>query len=147
MLQRDKSRCGIIIWSLSNETATGIERNKVLLKMAGLCRSLDSTRLVSSAFDHFKYKGQKMIIDDSLAYALDVLATNKYMGWYMPWPAEPGNVTLESKFNKPIIMSEFGVEANFGIHGADDNANLWPEEYQEKVYRDNINMLSKIPFL
>ena len=46
-----------------------------------------------------------------------------------------------------MIVSEFGAEAKYGIHGTDDNANLWTEEYQEKVYRDNIAMFSKIPFL
>ncbi|RWY53862.1 TraR/DksA family transcriptional regulator [Mucilaginibacter gilvus] len=30
--------------------------------MASNCRDLDSTRLVSSAFDHFKYEGNKIII-------------------------------------------------------------------------------------
>jgi beta-glucuronidase len=147
MIQRDKNRCSIIIWSLSNETAPSPDRNRVLTDMAAICRRMDPTRLLSSAFDHFKYEGNKIIIDDSLSNVLDVIAANKYMGWYMAWPKEPGNVIWKSSFNKPLIMSEFGGEAKYGNHGTADTANLWNEEYQEQLYKDNITMFLKIPFL
>lgn len=147
MVARDKNRCGIIIWSLSNETAPSADRNKVLKEMASICRNLDSTRLVSSAFDHFNYDGNKIIIDDELSNSLDVLAANKYMGWYARWPSKPGNVVWESKFNKPVIMSEFGAEALYGQHGPSDDMSLWTEEYQEQLYKDNITMFKNVPFL
>lgn len=147
MIERDKNRCGIIIWSLSNETAPGTERNATLAQMAKDARALDSTRLISSAFDHFKYSGNEILIDDPLSESLDVLAANKYMGWYAKWPAGPGNVVWKSKFNKPLIISEFGAEALYGNHGAKDTASLWTEEYQEQLYKDNISMFKKIPFL
>lgn len=147
MVTRDKNRCGIIIWSLSNETAPSADRNRVLKNMANICRGLDSTRLISSAFDHFKYQGDKITIDDELSQSLDVIAANKYMGWYTKWPDQPGNVIWESKFNKPLIISEFGAEALYGQHGPVDNASLWSEEYQEQLYKDNIKMFKKISFL
>lgn len=147
MITRDKNRCGIIIWSLSNETAPSADRDQVLRNMAGICRSLDSTRLVSSAFDHFKYQGNKIIIDDDLSTSLDVIAANKYMGWYTKWPDKPGNVIWESRFNKPFIISEFGGEALYGQHGPADNIGIWSEEYQEQLYKDNIRMFKNIPFL
>lgn len=147
MIERDKNRCGIIIWSLSNETAPGVDRNRVLAQMANDARALDSTRLISSAFDHFKYNGNQITIDDPLSESLDVLAANKYMGWYAKWPAEPGNVIWKSNFNKPLIISEFGAEALYGNHGAKDTASLWTEEFQERLYKDNIAMFNKIPFL
>lgn len=147
MIERDKNRCGIIIWSLSNETAPGTDRNNVLAQMAKDARALDPTRLISSAFDHFKYSGNQILIDDPLSESLDVLAANKYMGWYAKWPAEPGNVAWKSNFNKPLIISEFGAEALYGNHGARDTASLWTEEYQEQLYKDNIAMFNKIPFL
>jgi len=147
MIERDKNRCGIIIWSLSNETAPGPERNATLAQMAKDARALDDTRLISSAFDHFKYSGNQILIDDPLSESLDVLAANKYMGWYAKWPAGPGNVVWKSNFNKPLIISEFGAEALYGNHGAKDIASLWTEEYQEQLYKDNIAMFKKIPFL
>lgn len=147
MVWRDKNRCGVIIWSLSNETNISTERNNVLSEMASLCRKLDDTRLISSAFHQFKSEGNKIIIHDSLSNVLDVLAVNKYMGWYAPWPAGTGNIVWQSSFNKPLIFSEFGGEAKYGVHGSSDIANNWTEEFQEKLYNDNIEMFKKIPFL
>lgn len=147
MIERDKNRCGIIIWSLSNETSPSKERNEILARMADDARLLDSTRLISSAFDHFTYNKNEILIDDPLSESLDVLAANKYMGWYNKWPAEPGNVIWKSKFNKPLIISEFGSEALYGNHGSSDTASLWTEEHQEQLYKYNIEMFKKIPFL
>ena len=44
-------------------------------------------------------------------------------------------------------MSEFGGEALYGHHGSADTASSWSEEYQERVYRDNITMFKNISFL
>lgn len=147
MVSRDKNRCGIIIWSLSNETAPSPDRDKVLKQMASNCRNLDSTRLISSAFDHFKSEGNKIIINDDLSNSLDVLAANRYMGWYSRWPGKPGDVTWQSNFNKPVIISEFGAEALYGQHGPVDDMSIWSEEYQEQLYKDNIAMFKNMPFL
>lgn len=147
MISRDKNRCGIIIWSLSNETAPSPARNEVLTRMAAEARQADPTRLISSAFDHFKYHKNEILIKDSFSLQLDVLAVNKYMGWYHPWPAEPGDVIWRSDFDKPMIVSEFGGEALYGNHGSRDTASLWTEEFQEQLYLDNIEMFRRIPFL
>lgn len=147
MINRDKNRCGIIIWSLSNETAPSPERNATLKQMAADARKADPSRLISSAFDHFKNSKNEILIDDPLSESLDVLAVNKYMGWYQSWPAGPGNVIWKSNFNKPLIFSEFGSEAMYGNHGSKDTASLWTEEHQEQLYKDNIEMFKKIPFL
>ena len=44
-------------------------------------------------------------------------------------------------------MSEFGAEALYGNHGSFDTASSWSEEYQEQLYKDQLAMLKKIPFL
>ena len=147
MIRRDKNRASIIIWSISNETAPAADRDRVLTNMAAACRSLDPTRLVSSAFNHVKMEGNETIINDTLARQLDVFGINRYMGWYAHWPAKPGTMTFKSDFNKPMIMSEFGGEAKYGNHGSADSAGLWNEEYQEQLYKDNIMMFKSIPFL
>ena len=144
MISRDKNHCSIIIWSIANETKQSPDRNKVLANMAGICRSLDNTRLVSSALYQFKIEGNTITIDDPLCNSLDVIGTNRYMGWYQPWPAEPGNVKFITAFQKPIIMSEFGGESKYGQHGTADSAGFWNEEFQEKLYKDNLKMMSGI---
>jgi beta-glucuronidase len=46
---------------------------------------------------------------------------------------------------KPVIMSEFGAEAKYGNHGADNQR--WTEEQQANVYDHQLVMLAKIPQL
>ena len=46
-----------------------------------------------------------------------------------------------------MLISEFGGEALYGQHGAIDVAASWSEEYQEKLYLDNIEMFKNIPNL
>jgi beta-glucuronidase len=147
MITRDKNRCGIIIWSMSNETSPGEARNKSIINMAGLARSIDPTRLIASAFDQIAYNGNTVTVNDTLGKYLDVLSVNEYLGWYKAWPSAPRDIVWRSDFNKPLIMSEFGAEALYGNHGSKDTASLWNEEYQEQVYKDQVLMFRNIPFL
>lgn len=146
-VKRDKNRCGIIIWSMSNETTPGKNRDSVIASVADYCRSLDDTRLISSAFNHVKYVHDTLIINDTLSKKLDVLAVNEYLGWYNAWPSKNGAVVFKSDFNKPLIITEFGAEALYGNHGPADVAGLWSEEYQEQLYKDQIKMFKNISFL
>jgi beta-glucuronidase len=147
MISRDKNRCGVIIWSVSNETTPGPDRNKTLIQLARAAHALDSTRLITSALSHFKVSGNKIIIDDPLCRYLDVIGVNRYMGWYTPWPSTPGDVEWQNPFKKPLIFSEFGAGALYGNHRSADTAYLWTEEYQERVYRDDIVMFRNMPSL
>lgn len=147
MIRRDKNRASIIMWSISNETTPAADRDRGLTNMAATCRSLDPTRLVTSAFNHVKTDGNKTILEDTLSNVLDVVGINRYMGWYKAWPDKPGTMVFESKFTKPVIISEFGGEAKFGNHGTADSAGLWNEEYQEQLYKDNIAMFKNVSFL
>jgi len=147
MVHRDKNRCGIIIWSMSNETSPGTARNAAIINMAAYTRQMDPTRLIASAFDRVDYNGNIVSITDTLSNYLDVLSVNEYLGWYRPWPSKPEEVVWKSAFNKPLIMSEFGAEALYGLHGPSDTASSWSEEYQEQVYKDQVTMLKRIPFL
>ncbi len=98
MIERDKNRSAIILWSLSNETTSSESRDTTLTAMAAHARALDPTRLITSAFNHVAYKGNTVTIDDSLSKVLDVVGVNEYIGWYTPWPAPPNNMV----WKKPI---------------------------------------------
>jgi len=147
MIGRDKNRAAIIFWSLSNETNPGKDRNEVLAKMATFARSLDSTRLITSAFHQFKFDKNTVTVDDPLSNSLDVLAFNQYYGWYRPWNYKPSEIEWKVLFNKPVLISEFGGEALYGNHGPSDTASSWSEEYQEQLYKDQLSMINKIPNL
>jgi beta-glucuronidase len=147
MIQRDRNRCAVIIWSISNETKPAPARDKALTQMAELARSKDDTRLIASAFDQIKYDKNKVTVDDTLSRVLDVVGVNTYIGWYRPWAANPKDYVWSFPFNKPLIISEFGGEALYGNHGSADTASHWTEEYQAKLYENNITMFKNIPFL
>ena len=148
MVQRDQNRSNVIIWSLSNETFSSTPRYNGIANMAKLCRSLDSTRLITSAIAWITFKDSTVLIDDSVNNVLDIISVNEYLGWYRKWPSMPQNMKWMSKYNKPLIMSEFGGEALLGSNiGRKDWASSWSEEYQEQIYKDQLKMFEHIPFL
>ena len=48
----------------------------------------------------------------------------------------------EIPYDKPVIVSEFGGGAKYGLHGAKNQR--WTEEFQENLYIENTAMLDKI---
>jgi beta-glucuronidase len=149
MIRRDRNRCGVIIWSLSNETSPSIpNRNGALTELADHCRMLDSSRLITSVINSQHYENQIMNVGDSLYSKFDFMAINEYLGWYVPWQGIPANTQWKMAYQKPVIISEFGGEAKYGNKtGLPDEANSWREEYQEQIYKDQISMFSNVPNL
>jgi beta-glucuronidase len=101
-------------------------------------------------------------IDDPLAELLDVVGYNQYLGWYYSaWiaqrlPLSEGEIrrivlgsmaefTIDVPSGKPLIISEFGAGAKQGRHG--DEGEIWSEEYQARVYTEQLRMLSRVPAL
>lgn len=146
---RDKNRAAIILWSVANETPINDERNAFLRKLAAHVRSLDSTRLVTAAMMHHEVAGpgatRIAVIDDPFGADVDVLGCNEYIGWYDGLPEKIDRSEWKSIYDKPLVMSEFGADALFGLHG--DAMTRWSEEYQENVFQHQLAMLKKIPFL
>ena len=148
MIARDHNRAALIIYSVANETPVNETRNRFLRQLIQDAHSADPTRLVSAALqDHEQRQGDRIqiSIEDPIANDLDVLGNNEYIGWYTHAVADADQVDWTSKYNKPLIMSEFGGDARFGYHG--DALTRWSEEYQESLYQHQIAMLKRIPFL
>ena len=146
MVARDHNRAAVILWSLSNETPIDPERLVFLQKLAADAHQVDSTRLVTSALNHVTDAGSdKRILDDPIGQSLDVVGLNEYLGWYSGHPEDADRFQWESKFNKPLIISEFGADAPYGRHG--DASQRWTEEYQANLYVHQLGMIRKIPGL
>lgn len=144
MITRDKNRAPIIIWSVANETPVGEARFNFLHHLIKTAKELDQTRLITAATEIHSEKN-KIILSDSLSELLDVIGVNEYIGWYGGTAEDAPMTSWESKYNKPLIISEFGADARFNLHG--DAQTRWTEEYQTNVYVNQIEMLKKIPFL
>lgn len=91
MVMRDKNRCALTFWGMANETQPSGPRNEFLKYLIKSCKDIDSTRLITAAFDLVKFdrNRQVFVMDDPFIKELDVVAINKYMGWYHPWPVKP----------------------------------------------------------
>jgi beta-glucuronidase len=148
IIKRDKNRCNVILWSIANETSPSKERDKTLVALAREVKSLDPTRLVTAAFNNVSYHDGKMELKDSVMKYVDVIGVNEYMGWYTNWPVDPTKVEWLSKFNKPMIISEFGGEAVFNNKiDTSVKASAWSEEYMANIYVNQLKMFKGIPFL
>ncbi len=101
-----------------------------------------------------------VVIDDPLGEVVDIVGYNEYFGWYYSaffaraLGVDEGlmrqamlsimpNIRFANAFRKPMIVSEFGAGAKAGYHS--DQAIIWSEEYQAKVYRAQLAMLSQSP--
>ena len=141
MIRRDHNRCNVIIWSIANETPHSDARDQFLSRLSQKARSLDATRLISMAMEVTAANHHKNRLQDNMNQYVDVISFNQYIGWYRDVNDAP-KMEWEIPYNKPVIISEFGGGAKYGLHGAKNQR--WTEEFQENLYRENCAMLDKI---
>jgi len=145
VITRDKNRASVIIWSMANETPVSEPRLVFIRTLIDMARSMDNTRLISAALEKHQKPNEPltMVLEDPLAEYIDVLGMNEYLGWYDGLPEKIGKVKWEIKYDKPLIVSEFGGGALQGLHG--DKSVRWTEEFQEEIYSETTKMMVKIP--
>ena len=141
MIARDRNRANVIIWSIANETPHGDARERFLAQLAQYARSLDSTRLISMAMEVLSASNYHNKLQDNMNQYVDVISFNQYIGWYRDVNDAP-RMTWEIPYDKPVIVSEFGGGARYGLHG--EANQRWTEEFQENLYKENVAMLDKI---
>ena len=142
LIYRDINRASVIVWSIANETPPSESRDNFLSKLAIHAKSIDNTRLISMAMEvTSSSENYTNILNDNMNEFVDILSINEYIGWYrdiytidkMKWIIP---------YNKPVIISEFGGGAKYGYHGG--NYTRWTEEFQENLYKHNLNMINQI---
>ncbi|PWB27968.1 glycoside hydrolase family 2 protein [Flavobacterium sp. HTF] len=144
-ITRDKNRACIIIWSMANETPISDARNEFIKNLGSHTKSLDNTRLISAALLTQSGADGFGTINDAIGEFLDIIAFNQYLGWYGGNLEDAEKILWKTKYNKPVIVSEFGGDAKAGLHG--EKNERWTEEYQEYLYIQNLKMIEKIPHL
>ena len=141
MIARDQNRANVIIWSIANETPHSAKRDAFLGKLAKHARELDPTRLISMAMEVTGASNYHNILHDNMSDLVDVVSFNQYIGWYRD-VNDASKMTWEIPYDKPVIISEFGGGAKYGLHGPKNQR--WSKEFQENLYRENCAMLDKI---
>jgi beta-glucuronidase len=144
-ITRDKNRAPVILWSVGNETPRSNSRTQFMKKLIDQAREMDSTRLITAATEIHYVNSNTIMIDDPLGKYLDVLGCNEYIGWYDGLPAKADTINWKTDYDKPLVFSEFGGGAKYGLHA--DTSTIWSEEFQANLYKHQINMIKKISFL
>ncbi|KAJ5517039.1 hypothetical protein N7527_008599 [Penicillium freii] len=135
LISRDKNHASVVMWSIANEPASGEDgAHEYFEPLAKLTRELDPTRPIT-----FANVGSATSELDLISDLFDVTCLNRYFGWYSETgdleEAEPALVKelqdWEKKFNKPIIMTEYGADTIAGIHST--LGLPWSEEFQEDM--------------
>ncbi len=141
MIERDKNRANVIIWSIANETPHGDARDKFLSELSTFARSKDNTRLISMAMERSDKSREILSVKDKMSEFVDIISFNQYVGWYDGINEKIDRVRWEIDYEKPVIISEFGGGAPFGRHG--DKSEIWTEEYQADLYAKTLKMIDE----
>jgi beta-glucuronidase len=152
LVLRDRNRASVAFWSVANETPTHDARTRFLRQVIADIRRLDPTRLVTAALNKNVDVGgaregeTRLVVDDPLGGDLDVIALNQYEGWYGPrTPDQVKNVRFVNSYAKPMMMSEFGADALYGVHGPREER--WTEEHQSWIYEVTLPLLERDGFV
>jgi len=152
LISRDQNRASVIVWSVANETPVSEPRTKFLKALVDEARALDGTRLVSAAMEVHSGTMENhpgalpenhKVVDDPFGEYTDLCSFNQYTGWYDGTLDKIDRTTWSIKYNKPVVISEFGADAKQGLHG--DTNTRFTEEYQAELYRRTLPMLERIP--
>jgi beta-glucuronidase len=141
MLERDKNRANVIIWSIANETPPSDPRDTFLSNLAIYARKKDSTRLISMAMERADKSSTTLSVKDNMSKYVDVISFNEYVGWYDGTIEKIDRVKWEIDYDKPLIISEFGGGAVFGNHGS--VTDIWTEENQADLYTKTLKMIDE----
>lgn len=142
MISRDLNRASVIIWSVGNETPVSETRTNFMKELVFEAKKLDNSRLVSAALE-VHYNAELNTIDDPLGAYTDIVSVNEYLGWYIGLPSYCQTASWKTLYDKPLIISETGAGAKGGFHA--DQMTRWSEEYQEWFYKEQVEMMKRMP--
>jgi beta-glucuronidase len=146
LIDRDKNRPSVIMWSLANEPhSTRPEAKPFFRQLYDQAKALDPTRPATVV----SFLGAT---EEAFEFC-DVVCLNRYMGWY----SEPGQIdagcarlsaeldALHELYPKPLILSEFGTDTIPGWHA--QPAEMFSEEYQAEFLARYIELLNSKPYV
>ncbi len=156
MITRDKNHASVIMWCVANEPFPenlNLSEGRVATpgsiplfeEMRDLVKQLDTTRLatvVGVMGGPAEWLG-----------IWDVVCVNRYYGWYTnPGQPEQGARLLgmeldglHQRFNKPILVTEFGTDTYPGMHAVEPE--MFTEEYQVEFLKGYLDTADARDFI
>ncbi len=146
MIERDRNRASVIIWSIGNETGDDPVRTSFRVALGEHVKALDSTRLLSAAMwaraEMEDDRPVGFVVEDPFGEVADVLAINSYIGWYWADVEDLRTCPVTRAWDKPLILSEFGAGMKRGFRGA--SKDRWTEDFGLRIYRETLAWASRI---
>lgn len=142
LIQRDKNRASVIMWSLANEPRSDMkESNKYFKNLVDYVNRVQSpNKLPLTGAIAQEYN------TDHFGQYLDVLMINRYFGWYEDvgstdqiYDKLTGDLhNWIKKFQRPVMVSEYGADSVVGLHRLPDV--IFSEEYQTELMKENFRV-------
>lgn len=145
LIRQQFNRPSICFWGLENEV---VDNDGVMPEFMSdlndLAHAEDPTRLTTQATDK----------SDAENWASDLIAWNRYPGWYFGTKEDMGADldTNHAADTRPMAISEYGIGANIATHvdeatNADKSLNVQTEEYQSLCHESFIEQINARPYL
>ncbi|CAN8020919.1 unnamed protein product [Ixodes persulcatus] len=144
LVQRDKNRPSVIMWSVVNEPQSAKpQADRYFGELVAHVKTLDPTRPVTAALSGHYSK-------DLAGQYMDVIMHNKYAAWY----TDPGSLqvierqtiseyeAMHAHYGKPIMISEYGADAVAGLHA--DPAFVFTEDFQAQLLFHHHNAFDQL---
>jgi beta-glucuronidase len=139
MIDRDKNHPCVVMWSVANEPGSQEEGAYEYFKpLVDLAKKLDPQKRPVTIVTHL----WSLPDNCKVAELVDVLALNRYYGWYVDTgDLEMARIDLRKELiawnkrcpGKPILMTEYGADTVAGLH--DVTPVMFTEEYQVELLR------------
>jgi len=150
LIERDYNHPSVIMWAAGNEPNLVGAKDyydgrafEYWKEIFAYTRELDNTRPITVP------NCQRAGINDPVFEFSDILTINRYYGWYEhPGKLDKALQYLENemdeiynKYEKPIMITEFGADTVTGMHAISDQ--MFSEEYQTKIISMYIELFRK----
>lgn len=147
LIARDKNHACVVMWSISNESATHEEgADKYFEPLFELAKGLDPQKRPVCAVNILMAKPDNCLV----AKYSDVICLNRYYGWYIDHgdiDASMDKLEKELKDwadkypDKPIMFTEYGADTVAGLHSIYEIP--YTEEYQVAIYQKTHEVIDR----
>ena len=154
LIERDQNHPSVIAWSIANEPGIWGEKEAVSEKAENywkeiyiFVKDLDKSRPITLP------TCAKWGKDDPAYKYSDLIAVNRYWGWYeIPGEIEKAGKFLKKeledlfrKYKKPMMVTEFGADTIEGEHAT--YPQMFTEEYQTALIQKYFEVIESLSFM
>lgn len=147
LIDRDKNYASVVMWSISNESATHEEgADKYFEPLFQYAKELDPQKRPVCAVNIMYAMPDNCLVSK---YS-DVICLNRYYGWYIDHgDIDQSMIKLEEELkqwvekypDKPIMFTEYGADTMTGFHSIYEIP--YTEEYQLQLYKKTHEVLDR----